>query len=181
MVIPPSIILLSAPLCPKPPDIPIEGVIDFEPIVFDQETVKSCAIENKILNLKCNSFLKIYIPSTTFGRSYNESSSVGKMLCDGAEQADGLAAQGTDCIEDVSVVGQARLLCHGRSSCSVPVTSDMASLGPTCSLLKKELRTEHICGKNNRTIQFVLIFLQLSATPGRHMWNPSIVWTHHCF
>ena len=115
--------------------------------MFEQETVKSCAIENKILDLKCNSFLKIYIPSTTFGRSYNESSSVGKMLCDGAEQADGLAAQGTDCIEDVSVVGQARRLCHGRSSCSVPVTSDMASLGTTCTLLKKELRTEHICGE----------------------------------
>ena len=117
--------------------------------MFEQETVKSCAIENKILDLKCNSFLNIYIPSTTFGRSYNESSSVGKMLCDGAEQADGLAAQGTDCIDDTSVVGLARLLCHGRSSCSIPVTSDMASLGPTCSLLKKELRTEHICGKNN--------------------------------
>ena len=42
--------------------------------------VKSCAIENKILDLKCHSFLNIYIPSTTFGRSYNESSSVGKLL-----------------------------------------------------------------------------------------------------
>ena len=115
--------------------------------MFDQEMVKSCAIENKILDLKCHSFLNIYIPSTTFGRSYNESSSVGKMLCDGAEQADSQAAQGTDCIEDNSVLEQARHLCHGRSSCSVSVTSDMASLGSTCSFLKKELRTEHICGK----------------------------------
>ena len=144
--------LVLAPLCPKPPDTPIEGVIDFEPIVFDQETVKSCAVENKILDLKCHSFLKIYIPATTFGRKYNESSSVGKMLCDGAEQADGLAAQGTGCIEDVSVLEEARRLCHDQSSCSIPVTSDMASLGPMCSLLKKELRTEHICGECNLNI-----------------------------
>ena len=139
--------LVLAPLCPKPPDTPIEGVIDFEPIVFDQETVKSCAVENKILDLKCHSFLKIYIPATTFGRNYNESSSVGKMLCDGAEQADGLAAQGPECLEDNLVLHEARRLCHGRSSCSVPVAPDMASLGQTCSLLKKELRTEHICGR----------------------------------
>ena len=37
----PSIILLSAPLCPKPPDIPIEGVIDFEPIVFGLKSEES--------------------------------------------------------------------------------------------------------------------------------------------
>ena len=139
----------SAPLCPKPPETPVEGLVDFQPIVFDQETVKSCAIEDKILDLKCHSFLKIYIPSSTFGRNYNESSSVGKMLCDGAEQADGLAAQGPECIETSSVLEEARRLCHGRSSCSLPVTPDMASLGPTCSLLKKELRTEHICGRQN--------------------------------
>ena len=143
--------------------------------MFDQEMVKSCAIENKILDLKCHSFLNIYIPSTTFGRSYNESSSVGKMLCDGAEQADSQAAQGTDCIEDNSVLGQARHLCHGRSSCSVSVTSDMASLGPTCSFLKKELRTEHICGKYEFVISMILLIPQLSATPGHHMWIPAIV------
>lgn len=161
----PSILFVSAPLCPKPPETPVEGVVDFEPIVFDQQTVKSCAIENKILDLKCNSFLNIYIPSTSFGRSYNESSSVGKMLCDGAEQADSLAAQGADCLEERSVVGEVRRFCHGRNSCSVPVTSDMASLGPTCTLLKKELRTEHICGEKrlqNADLQFHLLYFVCS-------------------
>jgi hypothetical protein len=127
--------------------VPEEGILEFDPIVYEQETVETCAITNDKLDLKCPSFLQVYIPSATFGRAYNESSSIGKQLCDGKKPADSMAPQGSDCIEDSASLLATQTLCHGRGSCSVPVEPDMAVLGASCALLKKELRTEHICGK----------------------------------
>lgn len=147
----PNFVSFSAPLCPKPPEIPVEGpsvgMIEFDPIVFDQPTEKTCAIQEENLELKCPSFLQIYIPHATFGRGYNESSSVGKMMCDGDKPDDNQAAPSANCQETDSVLLEAQTLCHGKPSCSIPISTSMATLDVACKFLKKELRTEHICGE----------------------------------
>ena len=127
--------------------MPEEGTVVFDPIVYEQKTVETCSIQGENVEIKCHTFLQVYIPSTTFGRRFNETSSVGKMLCDGAKPADNQAPQSSDCLEETVGLLEAQTLCHGHSTCSIPVAPDMATLGSTCSLLKKELRTRHICGE----------------------------------
>ena len=137
---------VQGPLCPQPPEVPEEGTLLSHPIVFQQPTVSTCAIDGKTVDLKCHSFLSVYIPSATFGRDFNETSKFGKVLCDGAEPADSEGAQGAECRESSVGLLAAQVACHGRPSCSVAVTPSLATLPATCSTLRKELRTEHICG-----------------------------------
>ena len=135
------------PLCPKPPEIPLDGVRDFEPKVFDQEVSKVCNIEGETMEIKCHSFLSIYARKSMYGRNYTNE----KKLCDGEKPDDlkGVDAEGDFCLRDHD--GPARENCHGESFCIVPVTGDMDKdwtdkFDVQCALLKKELRVDYICG-----------------------------------
>lgn len=157
---------LQAPLCPKPPDVPLEGVIDFVPNIFEMEPESSCALVGETVTLKCHSFLSVYVQSTSFGRT----GSNARELCDGGKDPDRVEP-GKDCLEKEDVLQQVRTLCHGKPGCSVPVEHTMADFtGCMAADLKRELRTSHICGKLH-ILSSILNgpVLQLSATNGRPM------------
>ena len=137
--------LLLAPLCPTPPDVPEEGVREFEPLVFDQEVESSCAIEGETLTLQCHSFLTVYVQKASYGRNADNG---GRSLCNGTkgEDTEEVTAD-QDCLDEAGITAEVRTACLGRTSCSSSVTEELASLGATCDGLKRELRTSHICGK----------------------------------
>ena len=111
--------------------------------MFDQEVEWSCAIEDEILELTCHTFLTVYIQRASFGRSFAN----GKTLCDGDKGEDSKSVDvGQKCLEQAVVTAKARKACRGQSSCSIPVTTNMAALEYDCKDLKRELRTDHICG-----------------------------------
>ena len=95
------------------------------------------------LDLKCHSFLSVYIQSSSYGRTLAN----GQALCDGARPAD-RTSPGADCLESQQMLQHTRSLCHGQASCEVPVAGDMADFtGCMLPELQRELRTNHICGK----------------------------------
>ena len=143
-----------APLCPKPPDVPEEGIRDFEPKIFPQEIENSCGIEGENIEIKCHSFLSVYLKTITYGRNYTNE----KKLCDGEKPDDSKAVDSeTDyCLRSRKNWKKWKSLCHEESSCLIPVTADMDSdwqsqfhFDAACNGLKRELRVEHICGKQH--------------------------------
>ena len=141
-----------APLCPKPPDVPEEGIRDFEPKVFPQEIENSCNIEGENMKIKCHSFLSVYLKTIVYGRNYTNE----KKLCDGDNPDDskGVDSETDYCLRSRKNWRSIKDLCHGESSCLIPVAADMDSawqtkyhFGAACNGLKRELRVEHICGK----------------------------------
>ena len=136
---------------------------EFVPVVFELEPVESCALADETVSLTCHSFLTVYLQSASFGRT----AKAGKELCDGARDED-RAKPDEDCLETRAVLQKGRDLCHGRSSCSLPVSADMADFtGCMAADLKRELRTRHICGNTSSLLSLLLtIFLQLPVTSG---------------
>ena len=59
---------LSAPLCPKPPEIPQEGVAAYAPLILEDAPLEACEVEQSALTLKCPSFTRLFVVSTEFGR-----------------------------------------------------------------------------------------------------------------
>jgi len=70
---------VRGPLCPKPPEVPEDGTLAFEPKVFPQEVAQACNIEGETMEIKCHSFLSIYVRQGMYGRNYTNE----KKLCDG--------------------------------------------------------------------------------------------------
>ena len=129
-------------MCPTPPEIPLEGVQDFVPNVFELVPDQACAVVGETMAPKCHSFLSIYIQSASFGRKGENN----KQMCDG-EKDDDRAEPGKDCLESIQVLQQLRILCQGKPSCSIPVEQSMADFtGCMNADLKRELRLSHICG-----------------------------------
>ena len=113
--------------------------------MFDQEVESSCAIEGETLKLQCHSFLTLYIQNASYGRSADNG---GRTLCNGTKGEDSKAvAANQDCLDEAGITTEAREACHGQSSCSLSVTDNMSLLGSVCIGLKRELRTNYICGK----------------------------------
>ena len=140
----------------------LEGVREFAPVVFELEPVESCALVDETVALTCHSFLTVYLQSASFGRT----AKAGKELCDGERDED-RAKPDEDCLETRAVLQNGRELCHGRSSCSLPVSPDLADFtGCMATDLKRELRTGHICGNNSLFLLLLIIFLQLPASSG---------------
>ena len=142
------LLLFLGPLCPKPPDIPEEGIRDFEPKVFEQEVAKVCNIEGETMEIKCHSFLSVYVRKVMYGRNYTNE----KKLCDGEKPDDskGVDAESDFCLR--TFVGPVRQDCHGEPSCIVLVTDEMdkgwtKQFDLQCAPLKKELRVDYICGR----------------------------------
>ena len=141
-------ISFSGPLCPKPPEIPEDGIQDFEPIVFEQEVAQVCNIEGETMEIRCHSFQSIYARKSMYGRNYTNE----KKLCDGEKPDDlkGVDDEGDFCLRHHS--SPVRKNCHGESFCIVPVTGDMDKdwankFDSQCAPLKKELRVDYICGR----------------------------------
>jgi hypothetical protein len=136
---------IPAPLCPKPPDVPLEGVREFVPNVYALEPVETCGLVGETSALVCHSFLSVYVEMASFGRMAVKE----RELCDGAREKD-RSAPGTDCLETTAILRRARQLCHGRARCSLTVEYGLANFTncmPTD--LKRELRTSHICGNGH--------------------------------
>ena len=141
-----------APLCPKPPDVPEEGIRDFEPKIFEQEIDNSCNIEGENIKIQCHSFLSVYLKTISYGRNYTNE----KKLCDGEKPDDskGVDSESDYCLRTLKNWRKWKNLCHGESSCLIPVTADQDSnwasqhhFDAACNGLKKEMRVEHICGE----------------------------------
>ena len=132
---------MLAPLCPKPPSIPLEGTREYLPKVFELEPSNICSIHGEVVDLKCHTFLSIYIKSATFGRKFSDQ----KELCGGDKEAD-TKGPDADCVEHKTVTQKTRDACHGKSSCVVSVEPDMSQLGSACDGLKREFNLNFTCG-----------------------------------
>ena len=131
-----------APLCPTPPKIPADGTRNYTPNVFELEPSSLCSVHGEVVDLKCHSFLSIYIQSATFGRKFSNL----KELCEGDMEAD-TKGPDSDCVEHEVVTEKTRGACHGQSSCSFSVEPNMAALGPACDGLTREYNVNYSCGK----------------------------------
>ena len=138
----PEIFLFAAPLCPKPPDTPGEGKKDFYPKAIGLEPHKLCAVNSEDVEIKCHSFLSIFIQRFSYGRN----STKGKELCDGEKTRDSKAPV-MNCYNETfetGVVAELKSLCHGDFTCSYNIPT--VPLDPICDGLKREARIEFSCG-----------------------------------
>ena len=134
---------LLAPLCPKPPESPADGVKEYLPLAIGQEPETACALNSEDLQLKCFSFLDIFVRSITYGRNATK----GKELCDGDKPKDSKAAQ-LNCYNETfhqELLYELELACHANFNCSLTIPT--VPLDPVCDGLKREARVEYICGK----------------------------------
>ena len=162
---------IPAPLCPTPPEVTLEGVREFAPVAFQLAPVDSCALTEETISLTCHSFLSVYLQSASFGRT----EAAEEELCDG-EKEDDRASPDKDCLDTRAVLQQGRDLCHGRSSCSLAVSQDMADFtGCMSEDLKRELRTSHICGNNLFHCTIFTIVSQWHVTSGLAMPQQSLL------
>ena len=134
---------ISAPLCPKPPDVPDEGVAEYLPIPIPMERNRICTLDSEDVMLTCNSFLRIYVTGVTYGRD----SATGKELCDGEKPNGNSLGSGT-CYNEThneKLRGDLGAECHGTYNCTYYIPT--VPLTPDCDGLRREVRTEFICGK----------------------------------
>ena len=80
------------PLCPTPPAAPFEGLVKNTPAIFPLVEEEACDIDGTVLNVKCPSFLHIYIMSGYYGRKQNE-----KKYCTGNPV--NTVIRGADCLD----------------------------------------------------------------------------------
>ena len=134
----------SAPLCPKPPKAPDEGVREHLPLAIPVEPIKECYLDSEVATLTCHSFLNVYVTKVSYGRN----SETGAVLCDGDKPNDfSSLGQGT-CYNDTYntyLKDQMGFNCHGTFNCTyqiptVPLTTD-------CDGLRRETKIEYICGE----------------------------------
>ena len=102
-----------------------------------------CLVNEEQLEIKCSSFLDIYVSKVSYGRTF----AAAKQLCDG-DKPDDTTAPDKDCLDEAvqtNVMTHAKSVCHGKATCEMKVPS--LPLDPVCDGLKRELRIEHICGE----------------------------------
>ena len=152
-------------MCPKPPDIPEDGVKEYHPIPIPIEPRKFCGVNEEDMNLRCHSFLNVYIKSFVYGRNFTHR----KELCDG-EKDDDANAPDKDCFDDAkSLQFLAKIACHGRRGCTGKIPS--IPLDEVCNGLKREARVEYLCGRNkketDKKLKFISLFqlLVMNGTP----------------
>ena len=75
------VVFFSAPLCPTPPAVPLEGVQDYIPDIFPLEPVLGCGVDSEAIPLQCYSFLSVYVQSAYIGRYKTEV----RKLCNGTK------------------------------------------------------------------------------------------------
>ena len=160
-----------APTCPKPPDVPEEGVREYLPIPIPQVTEKQCVLDGDDLNLKCPFFLQIYVKNLTYGRDRLTE----KNLCDG-EQKDNFAPDNS-CYDDNvhhSITTLLRHNCNGQYECSQTIPTEVLT---GCDGMRRELKVEHICSKLIfSNFYFLMIYFQSIAMIGNLTFKKQIVW-----
>ena len=132
-----------APLCPKPPDAKVEGVMEYHPLPIPLIPEKICALDSEDIYLQCPSFLSIYVLNVEYGRNQSK----GKVLCDGEKPNDSLQPT-ANCFNETfnnELRHSMAETCHGTYNCSffiptVPLTS-------VCDAMKREVRIDYICGR----------------------------------
>ena len=135
--------LSVAPLCPAPPDTPEEGVREYRPIAIGQEPERLCALNSEEIELRCHTFLSVYLQSVTYGRN----STMGKELCDGEKPKD-KKAPALNCYDEdfnLNLLSELDYLCLGHFNCTFVIPT--VPLDPVCDGLSREVRIEYLCGK----------------------------------
>ena len=125
-----------------PPDFPDEGVVEYLPIPIPMDQNKVCSLDSEDVMLTCPSFLSIYVTAVTYGRD----SATGKELCDG-EKPNGKSLGSGNCYNDThneKLENDFAFECHGTYNCTFYVPT--VPLSPDCDGLRREVRTEYICG-----------------------------------
>ena len=136
--------IVSAPLCPTPPEATEEGKKEYHPIPIPVDVVEECGLDSEEISLTCPSFLNIYIKNVVYGRG------PGKELCDGDKPDDTSKPAGDkSCYninKDIKVSNGLKTECHGKFSCSYTIPTLL--LNVRCDGMRRELRLQYICGKN---------------------------------
>ena len=135
---------------------------EFAPNIFEIDPVKSCALVGESVELKCHTFLSVYVQTATFGRETANK----KKLCDGQKEND-RGFPSTDCLETAETLKLVRQACQGKSECTFRADYTMADFtGCMSDSLLRELRTDHICGKLDMK-WFNFAFFQLPVPIGQ--------------
>ena len=135
--------IFLAPLCPAPPEVPDEGVAEYLPIPIPMDRNTMCTLDSEDVMLTCHSFLRIYITGVTYGRD----SATGKELCDG-EKPNGKSLGSGTCYNEThneKLKNDFAFECHNSYNCTFYVGT--VPLTPDCDGLRREVRTEYICGE----------------------------------
>ena len=158
---------VSAPLCPKPPDVKDDGVREYVPIPIPPTPEITCALSSEDVELVCPSFLKMYITKLTYGRD----ASSEKVLCDGDKPND-LQKPHSDCFNETfntELRDEIALECHGGYSCSVNIPT--VPLNPACDGMKRETRIEHICVECSIKFDYVIEEDCIEQSLLRNFWS----------
>ena len=125
-----------------PPEVPDEGVAEYLPIPIPMDRNKICTLDSEDVMLTCHSFLRIYVTAVTYGRD----SATGRELCDG-EKPNGKSLGSGTCYNEThnaKLENDFAFECHGTYNCTFYVPT--VPLSPDCDGLRREVRTEYICG-----------------------------------
>ena len=137
---------------------------EFAPNIFEIDPVKSCALVGESVELKCHTFLSVYVQTATFGRETAKK----KKLCDGQKEND-RGFPSTDCLETAETLKLVRRACQGKSECTVRADYLMADFTDCMSdSLLRELRTNHICGKLDVNLLDFAFYFSFLLKLGNH-------------
>ena len=135
--------LFLAPLCPKPPDAPDEGIQEYLPIPIPIDPEEMCGLDDEDITLTCPTFLTVFIKDVVYGRN------AGKELCDGEKPKDSFQPTGdVSCFDDSkseTVAQELKHECHGQFNCTYTVPT--LQIGNACSGMRREVRVQTLCGK----------------------------------
>ena len=139
-----NFLLTSAPVCPKPPDAPADGVQEHLPIPIGLEPYNQCAVSEDEMSITCSSFLSIYITEVSYGRD----SATKREMCGGDSPSDFQSLGSGTCYDDAynsQLQGEIASECHGTYNCTfhVPTTP----LTEDCDGLKREIKVNYTCGE----------------------------------
>ena len=113
-----------------------DGIREITPKIFDMPLLEECAVDGTDLNIKCPSFLSIYVKSATYGREF-----AVKKICDGTKNGN----PEVTCL-DSGVVDKIGPKSRGLWNATAAVNPLLATLDPKCASLKKELKVQYLCG-----------------------------------
>ena len=136
--------LCIAPLCPSPPEKKFEGKLTHVPAVIDVAPEEFCTVDGEPVDIKCHSFLNIYIISSIYGRKKAN----GNKLCNGKE--DTVKLQTQDCLDVDSELKSLHNNCRGDSECKsywVPAKKKWTGECNETLTRKNELTVVYRCGK----------------------------------
>ena len=114
-----------------------DGIREIKPKIFDMPLLEVCAVDGSDLNIKCPSFLNIYVKSASYGREF-----AVKEICTGEKDGN----PEVTCL-DTEVVHQIGPPSRGLWNVTAPVSPLLANLDSKCNPpMKRELKVQYLCG-----------------------------------